>query len=274
MTRQQHHGPPAAPVAAAPPPASPQAPEVSSLRLLATLSLAGAVAGLLVVTVYRITLPAIEKYAGQKLESAVREVLKAPVRWDTLYLVGAALAALAVYDMTKALSKEISIERLELVEKTGGKSGEGKLHLESDTLLFRGEFRVSVTLSDVSKVMARNGTLTVEWSGGKVGFMLGADADKWARAITNPKNLMEKMGVKPGLQVAIVGRFETNFRTEGMNALGRLYLHGHGVAVSDDVAPAVGDGTLGRGRPRAWRVRQRHPGQHRRRAVESVERHR
>lgn len=106
------------------------------------------------------------------------------------------------------------------VAKTGGKSGEGKLHLESDTLLFRGEFRVSVTLSDVSKVMARNGTLTVEWSGGKVGFMLGADADKWARAITNPKNLMEKMGVKPGLQVAIVGRFETNFRTEVMNALG------------------------------------------------------
>ena len=38
-------------------------------------------------------------------------------------LTGAALAALTVYDMTKALSKEIKIERLELLEKTGGKSG-------------------------------------------------------------------------------------------------------------------------------------------------------
>jgi cyclic pyranopterin phosphate synthase len=38
-------------------------------------------------------------------------------------LTGAALAALAIYDMTKALDKGITIERLELREKTGGKSG-------------------------------------------------------------------------------------------------------------------------------------------------------
>jgi cyclic pyranopterin phosphate synthase len=38
-------------------------------------------------------------------------------------LTGAALAALTVYDMTKALDKGIRIERLELVEKSGGKSG-------------------------------------------------------------------------------------------------------------------------------------------------------
>jgi electron transport complex protein RnfG len=42
---------------------------------------------LLIVTVYRATLPTIQKYAGQKVEGAVREVLKAPARWDTLYLV-------------------------------------------------------------------------------------------------------------------------------------------------------------------------------------------
>jgi len=38
-------------------------------------------------------------------------------------LTGAAVAALTVYDMTKALDKGIRIERLELVEKEGGKSG-------------------------------------------------------------------------------------------------------------------------------------------------------
>ena len=38
-------------------------------------------------------------------------------------LVGAALAALTVYDMTKGIEKGISIERLELLEKHGGKSG-------------------------------------------------------------------------------------------------------------------------------------------------------
>jgi len=38
-------------------------------------------------------------------------------------LTGAAVAALTIYDMTKALDKGIAIERVELVEKTGGKSG-------------------------------------------------------------------------------------------------------------------------------------------------------
>ena len=39
-------------------------------------------------------------------------------------LTAAAVAALTVYDMVKALDKGIEIERLHLVEKTGGKSGE------------------------------------------------------------------------------------------------------------------------------------------------------
>lgn len=41
-------------------------------------------------------------------------------------LTGASLAALTVIDMTKALSKEIRIERVELLEKSGGKSGAWK----------------------------------------------------------------------------------------------------------------------------------------------------
>ncbi len=39
-------------------------------------------------------------------------------------LTAAAVAALTVYDMTKALDKSISIEELHLIEKTGGKSGD------------------------------------------------------------------------------------------------------------------------------------------------------
>lgn len=39
-------------------------------------------------------------------------------------LTGATIAALTVYDMTKALEKGISIERVELVRKTGGKAGD------------------------------------------------------------------------------------------------------------------------------------------------------
>jgi cyclic pyranopterin monophosphate synthase len=39
-------------------------------------------------------------------------------------LTAAAVAALTVYDMTKALDKSIEIQDLHLIEKTGGKSGD------------------------------------------------------------------------------------------------------------------------------------------------------
>ncbi len=38
-------------------------------------------------------------------------------------MTAASVAALVVYDMTKAVDKGISIERVRLLEKTGGKSG-------------------------------------------------------------------------------------------------------------------------------------------------------
>lgn len=87
-----HHGPPSTPssIAVTPPPTA-KAPEVSSWRLLSTLALGGAAAGLLVVAVYRATLPRVEGYEAAKVAGAVREVLKAPARWDTLYLERGAL---------------------------------------------------------------------------------------------------------------------------------------------------------------------------------------
>jgi cyclic pyranopterin phosphate synthase len=38
-------------------------------------------------------------------------------------LTAASVAALTIYDMTKALDKSITIEKIQLLEKTGGKSG-------------------------------------------------------------------------------------------------------------------------------------------------------
>ena len=89
-----HHAAPGVPGIAVAPPENIKAPEVSSLKLLATLALAGAAAGLLVVAVYKATLPTREKYEAAKVETSVREVLKSPARWDTLYLKNGALSRL------------------------------------------------------------------------------------------------------------------------------------------------------------------------------------
>lgn len=98
-----HCAPPAPPAEPVGPPPSARAPDVSSWRLLATLGIAGAAAGLLVVAVYRATLPTIERYAAQKEAGAVREVLAAPARWDTLYLVKGALTKSVSADERKSL---------------------------------------------------------------------------------------------------------------------------------------------------------------------------
>lgn len=81
-THQHHHG---APASAAPGKATP------TWRLLVTLAIAGALSGWLVATVYRLTLPAVQRYAAERVAGAIREVLESPARWDTLYLVGGAL---------------------------------------------------------------------------------------------------------------------------------------------------------------------------------------
>jgi len=76
----------------APPPEMPAGEEVSSLRLILTLAVAGILAGLLIVVVNELTEPKITAYKAMKLKEAVSEVLQGPARYDTLFLVDGALA--------------------------------------------------------------------------------------------------------------------------------------------------------------------------------------
>ena len=74
-----------------PPAPAPPAADVSAGRLLAVLGIGGAVAGVLLVVVFFLTLPAIEANRAKDLQEAGGEVLKGPERYDTLYVVGNAL---------------------------------------------------------------------------------------------------------------------------------------------------------------------------------------
>lgn len=66
--------------------------EVSTFRLVATLAIAGALAGLLIVLVNLHTKPIIDKYKAEQLQLAVYEVLPGVERYDTYYLVNDELA--------------------------------------------------------------------------------------------------------------------------------------------------------------------------------------
>lgn len=58
---------------------------------------------------------------GIEIESSVATTSVTGVEMEAL--TAASIAALTVYDMTKALDKSITIEQICLLEKTGGKSG-------------------------------------------------------------------------------------------------------------------------------------------------------
>lgn len=91
-----HTAPPAPPpldAATRTPAEAAAAAMVPAWRLLTTLSGAGALAGFLIVLTFRGTLPKIEANKAERLRAAIHEVLAAPARADTLYLVNGSLTA-------------------------------------------------------------------------------------------------------------------------------------------------------------------------------------
>ena len=75
--------------------AAPTPAEVRPSRLLATLGVGGAVAGALLGIAFAVSLPRIEANRARVLRLAINEVLKAPERYDTLYVVNQALVRTA-----------------------------------------------------------------------------------------------------------------------------------------------------------------------------------
>jgi hypothetical protein len=85
---------------------------------------------------------------------------------------------------------------------------EGRAQLETDYVLFRGPERFKVGFGELTGVKADHGVLKLEFAGGPAELELGAAAEKWARKILNPPSLMDKLGVKPGLTVRLLGEFD------------------------------------------------------------------
>lgn len=90
---------------------------------------------------------------------------------------------------------------------------EGRALLETDELVFRGEdgLRLKVPFKEMRSVEARDGELRVEFSDGPAVFQLGPRAEKWAQKIQNPKSLLDKLGVKAGMRVLVLGAGDEGF---------------------------------------------------------------
>ena len=92
-----------------------------------------------------------------------------------------------------------------------GKTFSGRALLETSEILFRGEKRLKIPFPAITKLQARDGELHVQTKEGLAVFAIGAQAEKWREKIAKPKTLIEKLGVKPGEAVSLIGEFPADF---------------------------------------------------------------
>jgi len=115
------------------------------------------------------------------------------------------------------MGQEVRCEAQFAGKTSGSRISAGKALLETDDLIFRGDFRLSIPLKDIQSLAAADGVLEVTWPAGTARFTLGAQAEKWAHKIRNPRSLADKLDVKPGMRVSLCGVRDTAFR-EQLNA--------------------------------------------------------
>ncbi|HXN23675.1 MAG TPA: hypothetical protein VOA41_13125 [Candidatus Dormibacteraeota bacterium] len=99
----------------------------------------------------------------------------------------------------------------------GGKRAKGQAFLETEELLFRaggGAFRLRIPFRAITSSKACAGELQIASPEGKSVFVLGGLAEKWAQKILHPKSLVDKLGVKVGALVHLVGVNEENLRKQ------------------------------------------------------------
>lgn len=102
---------------------------------------------------------------------------------------------------------------------------EGRLQYEAPRLLFRGARRAAYDAEALKGARAEGGDLVLADG---VRFALGEKAAAaWAQAILNPRSRLDKLGVKPGMRVAVLNVDDGDLAGE---------LSGRGAVVASDLS--------------------------------------
>lgn len=116
----------------------------------------------------------------------------------------------------------------------GGQESEGKALLETSEIVFRGDFRLKIPFSTLKSAKAVDGELCLETAQGPAIFQLGATAEKWLEKMLHPKSRIEKLGVKSGAKVSVIGKFDAEFLHEIL-ALAKSITKGRAAGDSDHI---------------------------------------
>jgi hypothetical protein len=101
--------------------------------------------------------------------------------------------------------------------KLGSRKSQGKALLETAELIFRpsdGGARVKIPFSSIKSAKAVGGELRLKTVEGITVFALGPASQKWCEKILHPKTRVDKLGVKSGSSVSLLGEYDEEFRRE------------------------------------------------------------
>lgn len=119
---------------------------------------------------------------------------------------------------------------------------EGEALLETAEIIFRpidGSKRLTFAFAEIVKsVKAVEGELRFHTEEGPAVLELGAAAEKWAEKILHPKSRAQKLGVKSGMKLAVVGSFDTDFQKE-LRAIAKSISDGNIVEESELIFMAL-----------------------------------
>lgn len=103
---------------------------------------------------------------------------------------------------------------LKCMVRFGRETSVGKALLETNEVLFRGDFRLKIPFASVKSATAVDGELHLQTTNGLAVFELGPFAEIWREKILHPKTRVEKIGLKLGAKVSLFGSFDPKFLDE------------------------------------------------------------
>jgi hypothetical protein len=92
-----------------------------------------------------------------------------------------------------------------------GTAGEARVLLETEAVIVRAPFKVTIPFKEVREARADDGVLLLRWRDHEARLSIGPRAPAWVEKITNPKSVIEKLGIKAGQKISIVGKIDEAF---------------------------------------------------------------
>ena len=135
-----------------------------------------------------------------------------------------------------------------------GKTFRGTASLEQDEILFRGDARLLIPLQGIQEVDARDGQLVVTFGGRHAVFDLGVNAERWATRISSPPSRLQKLGVRKGMRIAVIGVDDEQLVQE-MTACGAIVIGSRASGLDMIFFGARSPGDLKRLAPLAARIK-------------------